>query len=267
MKMQLLSGRDFQQSDFALMDTANNNANYRDAYLINESLAKKIGWTPEQAVNKNIQKGNTGTVVGVVKDFNFESLHEPVKPLLIFLSRDLARTMLVRLTGADVQSTIGRLEMLWKQRVAHRPFEYHFLDEDYNKLYITEQRSSALFSVAAGLAILLACLGLFGLAAFTTVQRTKEIGIRRVLGADIASITLLIAKNFLGLVVIAIIIAVPFAWYAGNRWLQDFAFRIPVKAWVFIATALVTVLIALMTVSFHSIKSALINPVKSLKAE
>jgi putative ABC transport system permease protein len=267
MKMELLAGRDFQQSDFALMDTSNNEANYRQSYLINESLAKKIGWTPEQAVNKTIEKGYAGPVVGVVKDFNFESLHEPVKPLVIFLSRDLVRTFIIRLSGTDMQSTLGRLELLWKQRIPHRPFEYHFLDEDYNRLYLSEQRSSALFSVAAGLAILLACLGLFGLAAFTTMQRTKEIGIRRVLGADISSIVIMVAKNFLVLVGIAILVAVPMAWYAGNKWLQDFAFRVPVQAWVFIATGLITILIALATVSFHSVKSALINPVKSLRTE
>jgi putative ABC transport system permease protein len=267
MKMQLLAGRDFQQSDFALMDTSNNNANYHDSYIINEALAKKIGWTPQQAINKTIEKNVPGPVLGVVKDFNFESLHEPVKPLLIFLSRDLVRTFIIRVNGTDMQSTLGKLEMLWKQRVIHRPFEYHFLDEDYNRLYISEQRSSALFSVAAGLAILLACLGLFGLAAFTTVQRTKEIGIRRVLGADISSIVLLIGKNFLALVAIAILISVPLAWYAGNKWLQDFAFRIPVQAWVFVVTGIITILIALVTVSFHSVKSALINPVKSLRTE
>ena len=166
-----------------------------------------------------------------------------------------------------MQATLGRLEMVWKQRVPDRPFNYHFLDDDYNKLYQAEQRSSALFGVAAGLAIMLACLGLFGLAAFTTVQRTKEIGIRRVLGANVSSITLLVSKNFLQLVGIAIVIAVPVAWAVGNKWLQDFAFRIPVQVYVFVITALVTVLIALCTVGYHSIKVALTNPVKSLSSE
>jgi putative ABC transport system permease protein len=151
--------------------------------------------------------------------------------------------------------------------VPERPFTYHFLDEDYNKLYIGEQRSATLFTVAATLAILLACLGLFGLAAFTTVQRTKEIGIRRVLGANVASITMLIAKNFLLLIGIAIFIAIPLAWYAGNKWLQDFAFRIPVQGWVFIAAAAITILIGLATVGFHSVRSALTNPIKSLRTE
>src|SRR6187399_1011319 len=209
MKMQLLSGRDFQQSDFAIMDTANDYANFRQPYIINESLASKIGWTPEQALGKIIDKGVPGPVVGVVKDFNFSSLREPIGPMLILLGRGYSRAFMARINGSDVQGTLGRLEMMWKQRIPDRPFTYHFLEEDYNKLYVGEQRSSTLFTVAATLAIVLACLGLFGLAAFTTVQRTKEIGIRRVLGANVSSITLLVARNFLQLVMISILLAVP----------------------------------------------------------
>lgn len=267
LKMQIVAGRDFQQSDLAMMDTSNSYTNFQQPYIINESLAKKIGWTPGEAIGKTIEKGYAGPVVGVVKDFNFNSLREPIGPMLIFLGRDYSRSFMARINGNDVQGTLGRLEMLWKQRLPERPFTYHFLDEDYNKLYVGEQRSSALFTIAATLAILLACLGLFGLAAFTTVQRTKEIGIRRVLGANITSITMLIAKNFLLMIGIAIIIAIPLAWYAGTQWLQDFAFRIPVQGWIFIAAAAATVLIALATVGFHSVRSALANPVKSLRTE
>ena len=267
LKMQLIAGRDFQQSDFAMMDTLNRSANFKQPYIINESLAKKIGWTPEQAIGKIISRGDDGPVVGVVKDFNFSSLREPIGPMVMFLGRDFSRSFMVRVNGNDVQPTLGRLEMMWKQRIPDRPFTYHFLDEDYSKLYVGEQRSSTLFTVAATLAILLACLGLFGLAAFTTVQRTKEIGIRRVLGANITSITMLIARNFLLMIGIAILIAIPLAWYAGNQWLQDFAFRIPVQGWVFIAAAVATILIALATVGFHSVRSALMNPVKSLRTE
>jgi putative ABC transport system permease protein len=267
LKMQLLAGRDFQQSDFAMMDTANDYANFQQPYIINESLAKKIGWTAEQAIGKKIEKGYAGPVVGVVKDFNFSSLREPIGPMLIFLGRDFSRTFMVRINEKDMRPTLGRLEMMWKQRIPDRPFTYHFLDDDYNKLYVGEQRSSTLFTVAATLAIMLACLGLFGLAAFTTVQRTKEIDIRRVLGANITSITLLIARNFLLMIGIAILIAIPLAWYAGNKWLQDFAFRISVQGWVFIAASVATILIALATVGFHSVRSALINPVKSLRTE
>lgn len=267
MKMQLVAGRDFQQSDFAMIDTSNNYANYHLPYIINETLAKRIGWTPQQAVGRQIENRASGPVVGVVKDFNFSSLHDPIGPLLIFLGRDFSRDFMLRINGNDMQATLARLETVWKQRVPDRPFNYHFLDEDYNKLYLAEQRTSALFSVAAGLAITLACLGLFALAAFTTVQRTKEIGIRRVLGANISSITLLIAKNFLQLVGIAILIAVPFAWWAGNKWLQDFAFRIPLQINVFLLTAIVTALIALCTVGYHCVRVALMNPVKSLRTE
>ncbi len=267
MKMQMAAGRDFQRSDFAMMDTSNKYANFHQPFIINEALAKKIGWTPEQAIGKIISKSATGPVVGVVKDFNFSSLHDPIGPLLIFLGRNFSRDYMIRVNGANTKSTLTGLETVWKQRIPDRPFTYHFLDEDYNKLYLSEQRTSALFSIAAGLAIVLACLGLFGLAAFTTVQRTKEIGIRRVLGADISSITVLVAKNFLGLIGIAIIIAIPLAWWAGNKWLQGFAFRIPVQVYVFMLVALVTALIALCTVGYHSVKAALMNPVKSLRSE
>ena len=267
MKMQLLAGRDFERGDFSMMDTADNNKNFKQPYIINETLAKKIGWTPEQAIGKIVSKGADGPVVGVVKDFNFSSLHDPIGPLLIFLGRDYSRTFMVRIAGENPKEVLGRLEMLWKQRIPDRPFNYHFLDEDYSKLYVAEQRTAALFSVAAGLAIILACLGLFGLAAFTTVQRTKEIGIRRVLGANVSSITLLVTKNFLQLVCIAFVLAVPMAWWAANNWLQDFAFRIPVQVYVFVITGIVTLLIALCTAGFHSVKAALMNPVKSLRTE
>ena len=267
MKIEMAAGRDFIESDFGIMDTSNSYANFRQPYIINEALADKLGWSYEDAIGKTVSKGNEGPVVGVVKNFNFNSLHEPIGPLLIFLGRGYSRTFMARINGDDIQGTLARLETTWKQRVAEWPFNYHFLDEDYNKLYVAEQRSSALFSIAAGLAILLACLGLFGLAAFTTVQRTKEIGIRRVLGANVSSITVLVAKNFLQLVAVAILIAIPLAWWAGNKWLQDFAFRIPVQAYVFIVTAIVTVLIAFATVGFHAIRVAWTNPVKSLRTE
>lgn len=267
MKMQLIAGRDFQQSDLGKMDTSNNRENYRQTYIINETLAKKIGWTTEQAIGKTIDLRPSGQVVGVVRDFNFNSLHEPIGPLLIFLDKDFSREFMIRINGNDMSGTLGRLGMVWKQRIPDRPFNYHFLDDDYNKLYVAEQRSSSLLGIAAGVAIFLACLGLFGLAAFTTVQRTKEIGIRRVLGANVVSITLLIAKNFLQLVSIAILIAIPLAWWAGNKWLQGFAYRISVQVNVFVVCAIITVLIAFLTVFYHAVKAAWTNPVKSLKSE
>jgi putative ABC transport system permease protein len=267
MKMQMIAGRDFQQSDFGNMDTANDYKNYQQPFIINETLAKKIGWTPQQAIGKTIEKGVSGPVVGVVKDFNFTSLHDPIGPMLIFLGRNYSRDYMIRINGNNTKQTLSEIEAVWKQRIPERPFNYHFLDDAYDKLYLSEHKISELFGVAAGLAIVLACLGLFGLAAFTTVQRTKEIGIRRVLGANISSITFLIAKNFLELIGIAILIAIPLAWWAGNEWLQDFAYRIPVQTYIFIVVALATALIALCTVSYHSVKASLMNPVKSLRSE
>ena len=268
LKMQMVAGRDFQQSDFGMMDTANHDANFRQPFIINETLAKKIGWTPQQSIGRTLEKGSTvGPVMGVVKDFNFSSLHDPIGPMLIFLGRDFSRDFMIRINGNNMKTTLGSLESVWKQRIPDRPFSYHFLDDAYNKLYISDQRTSTLFSIAAGLAIILACLGLFGVAAFTTLQRTKEIGIRRVLGAKVSSITFLIAKNFLELVGLAILIAAPLAWWAGNKWLQDFAFRISVHWYIFIGTATVTILIALCTVGYHSVKTSLANPVTSLRTE
>ncbi len=267
MKMKLVAGRDFLPSDFGMMDTSNNYENFHQPYIINETLAKKIGWTPQEAVGKSISKGVSGPVVGVVKDFNFQSLHEPIGPMLIFLGSDYSRNFILRITGNNIKSTLGKLEAVWNDRISDRPFTYHFLDDDYNKLYVSEQKTSSLFSIAAALAIILACLGLFGLTAFTTVQRSKEIGIRRVLGANVSSITFLISKNFLELVAVAIFIAAPFAWWASNTWLQDFAFRIPVHLYVFVAAAIFTAFIALCTVGYHSIKISLTNPVDSLRSE
>jgi putative ABC transport system permease protein len=267
MKMQMVAGRDFQPSDFAMMDTTNNNANFQQPYIINEALAKKIGWTPEQALGKILEKGEPGPVVGVVKDFNFSSLHNPIGPLLIFLGRNYSRTFMVRIEGNNLKETLGRLETVWTQRIPNRPFSYHFLDDDYDSLYKAEQRTAALFSVASALAILLACLGLFGLAAFTTLQRTKEIGIRRVLGATVSSITILVSTNFLKLIGIAILISAPVAWWAANKWLQDFAFRIPIQMYVFMMVAVITMLIAICTIGFHTISTSLMNPVKSLRSE
>lgn len=267
LKMEIVAGRDFQRSDFAMMDTSNKGERYRQPFLINENLAAKLGWTPQSAIGKTISRGEEGPILGVVKDFNFTSLHEPIGPLVIFLDRDFSMNWIARINSNDMKGTLSRLESVWKERIPERPFSYHFLDEDYNKLYVGEQRASTLLSIASALAIILASLGLFGLAAFSTIQRTKEIGIRKVLGASVSHITLLIARNFLILVGIAILIAAPFAWYAGSRWLQDFTYRISIHSFVFIITGVFTILIALATISFHAIKAAITNPVKSLRSE
>ena len=265
MKMQLVSGGDFERGDLALMDTSNNNKNFTYTFIINESAAKQLGWKPNEAIGKTLYKGDRGIVKAVVKDFHFTSLHETIKPLVIFLQPDFVHEMYVRVNTADISQTIGRIENIWKARIAWHPFEYHFLNDDYNKLYITEQKTATVFSVFAGLAIILACLGLFGLAAFTTLQRTKEIGARKILGAGTTSLVKMLCTEFLQLVCIAIVIAVPFAWFSAEKWLQDFAYRIQVNVFVFIVAGAAVLVITLLTAGYHAVKAALANPVKALR--
>jgi len=265
--MQIIAGEDFTKADLQLFDTSENNKNYRNTFIINQKAARELGWTPEQAVGKTIVKGAPGTIKAVVKDFHYSSLHQPIGPFVIFLGPNQVRQMFVKISGNNIAATLQNLSNVWKERVTHRPFEYHFLDEDYNALYTAEQRTAGVFALFAGLAIVLACLGLFALAAYTTAQRTKEIGIRKVLGASIGNITFLVSKEFMQLVFIAIIIASPLAWLAASRWLQDFAYRININWWIFIAPGLLAVFIAMITVSAQAIKAAVANPVKSLRTE
>ena len=267
MGMHIIAGNDFTNTDFLLQDTTDDYKNYKSAYILNEEAARELGWSPEEAVGKTIQKSAPGTVKAVIKDFNFASLHQPVGPMVLFLDTTMIRQMFVKIKSNNIPSTLNALGTTWKERVAYRPFNYHFLDEDFNALYQTEQRSAKLFALFSGLAIALACLGLFALAAFTTVQRTKEIGIRKVLGAGISNITVMVSKEFIALVFIAIVIASPLAWLAAKSWLQNFAYRIHIGWWIFVIAGLLAVLIAVITVSHHAIKAAIANPVRSLRTE
>jgi putative ABC transport system permease protein len=265
--MKLTSGRDFSRADLLAMDTTDNYKNFQYSFILNEEAVSEIGWTAEEAIGKTIDKGSPGLIRGVVKDFNFTSLHEPIGPMVIFLEPNLVFQMFVRVKGENMQSALTGLEKVWRSRVSHRPFEFRFLDEEYYSLYKAEQRTAQIFGLFSGLAILLACLGLFALAAFTTVQRTKEIGIRKVLGASTSGIALMLSKEFLLLVGIAILISVPVAWYAGSRWLQDFAYRVELSWWMFAAAGVIGVLIAVIAVSAQAIKAAVANPVTSLRSE
>ncbi|SDB48789.1 putative ABC transport system permease protein [Flavobacteriaceae bacterium MAR_2010_188] len=265
--MKMLAGRDFTESDFALLDTTNNSSNYRQPYIINETLAKQIGWTAEEAIGQTVNSKGQGPIVGVVQDFNFQSLHEPVGPLMMYLNRDFSRLFMLKINDDEVEKTLAGIEAVFKSRVDGKPFNYHFLDEDYDALYKAEERTSKLFTVASGIAIILACLGLFGLAAFTTVQRTKEIGIRKTLGATISNIVILLSKNFLILVSIAIVIAMPLALWASRAWLNNFSYRTEPGVLIFLAAGIITLAITFLTVGFHSIKAARSNPTDSLRTE
>ena len=267
MGMQLIAGRDFNKADLLEMDTSNQGENYQYSFILNESAVAALGWTPENAIGQKINKGNIGTIRGVVKDFHFTSLHQAIGPLVIFLNPDMVQEIYLKLNAGNLKQTLSGIEKLWKERVPYRSFEYRFLDEDYNNLYKTEQRTAQIFTLFAGQAILLACLGLFALSAFTTIQRTKEIGIRKVLGATVTQLIVLLSREFLILVGIAIIIAIPLAWLAGNRWLADFAYRISISSWMFAAASGIGMLIAVLAVSIQTMKAAKTNPVKSLRSE
>jgi putative ABC transport system permease protein len=267
MDMQLVAGADFTAADLLANTTAGDTTKPAYRYILNETAVKKIGWTPQEAIGKVIYRGDAGIIVGVVRDFHFASMHQPIGPLMLFADTSLVHYMLLRVKGGQLPQTIAQMQAVWKQYVPSRPFDYHFLDEDYNRLYSTEQRTATLFTVFSSLAILLACLGLFGLAAISTVQRTKEIGIRKVLGAGLFNICLLIGNTFLRLVLVAILIAAPLAWLAAGKWLEGFAYRIPIHLWVFPAAGAVVFLLAFGTVSFHALRAAAMNPAKSLKTE
>lgn len=237
--------------------------------IINETAAKAYGWGKD-ALGHRITgtSDNNGTeityhIIGVAKDFHFNSLHDPITPVMLVLGNDLGN-MIVKVKTTDVSGLISSVKNKW---TGEEPFSYSFMDERFNNTYRAEQKVGNILNIFAGLTIFVACLGLFGLATFTAQQRTKEIGVRKVLGASVAGIATLLSKDFIKLVLIAIVLASPVAWYLTSKWLQDFAYRINVSWWMFVAAGIAAVIIALVTVSFQAIKAALMNPVESLRSE
>ncbi|GAB4027594.1 ABC transporter permease [Spirosoma gilvum] len=235
--------------------------------ILNETAVRQLGWTPEQAIGKPFQYGPAkGQIIGVTKDFHFESLHQQMAALAMILRPGQLNWLSIPLKG-NTPEAVQRVESVWKQFFPQQPFDYKFLDERFDRLYAREQTQQTLFSIFSGIAILISCLGLFGLSMFMAEARTKEIGIRKVLGASEASLVALFSKDFMKLVLVALVIASPVAWYAMHNWLKDFAYRTDIQWWVFVLAGGLTVLIALLTVSFQSVKAALSNPIKSLKSE
>jgi len=224
--------------------------------------------SPEEAIGKKFKQFiSSGTIVGVIKDFHFHSSQELVQPLAIRPIIGFFTCITLDITSARMQETIALVEKQWKQLAPGLPLIYFFEDEAYNKQFLAQQRFGSLFICFSVLAILISCLGLLGLSAFSTAQRKKEIGIRKVMGASVTSIAALLSKDFVQLVFIALVIASPLAWLAMHTWLQDFAYRVNISWWVFVLSGAAAILIALVTVSFQSVKAALVNPVKSLKSE
>lgn len=239
------------------------------ALVMNEAAARQYGYAnPADIIGKKFsQWGREGEVIGVVKDFNYISLHRTIEPLTLPFEPYASRYMSLKVTGENLPGTIEQIEQVWSRIAPHRPFLYSFLDADFNKQYESDFRFRQIFTTFSVLAILIACLGLLGLATYTAEQRTKEIGIRKVLGANIGSIVGLLSKDFIKLVLIAILVATPVAWFAMNKWLEGFAYQVPVHWWVFLISGALAVVVALVTISFQSVKAAMMNPVKSLKSE
>lgn len=263
--IKIIAGTDLTAQDIKDVTPGSNKIFH---FILNESASKEMGWTPREAIGQKMSLGDDrpGTVKAVVKDFHFSSLHNPIKPLVLFPDT-YGSVLMVKLSGNNLTNTISSLENKWKTLVPHRPFEYTFLDENYNKLYSAELRLGKVLNIFAGIAVLLACLGLFGLSAYAIQQRTKEIGVRKVLGASVTNIALLVSNQFIRLVIIAFVIAAPLAWFVMNKWLQDFTYRINISWLIFALTGIIILLIAILTVSFQSVKAALSNPVKSLRTE
>jgi putative ABC transport system permease protein len=239
------------------------------AMILNESAVKMFGYrSAREAVGRDFsQWGREGKIIGVMKDFHFKSLQEEIKPLSMRIEPNGCSLVSVKVSAINLPATISAIENKWNALIPARPFSYFFLDEFFDEQYKSEQRFGKLFLNFAILAIIISCLGLLGLASYSTMQRTREIGIRKVLGATIPNIVNLLSKDFLILVGIAIIIASPIAWFAMHKWLEDFAYRIPISWWIFAAAALTATLIAMFTVSFQAIRAAVSNPVKSLRTE
>ncbi|BAU54396.1 ABC transporter permease [Mucilaginibacter gotjawali] len=262
--LRLLAGRNIAHSDTL------------KEFLINETCAKALGFIkPEDAVGKLLTTGIGGytcPVSGVVKDFHSQSLHDPIVPFFMgSLSRN-ERSISLKLAtqgkqAVDFKKTISRVEIAWKQVYPEDKFEYHFFDDTIAAMYDKEQKTSQLMNTAMLIAIFISCMGLFGLATFTAQQRLKEISIRKVLGASVSGIVTMLSRDFLILVVIALLIASPIAYYFMHQWLQNFAYRVDISWWIFVLSGSGAILIALLTISFQSIKAALCNPVKSLKSE
>jgi len=254
----MLAGRDFSRNVKA-DDTA--------AYIINETAMKDFGWTTEQAIGKKVHHGRgNGQIVGVVKDFNYRSLHQKVEPLMLALTTYVGR-LSIHIESDDMPATIDRVQKKWSELIPYLPFEYTFLDEDFDREYKADQQLGKVSAVFTGLAIVIACLGLLGLTSFSVERRTKEIGIRKVLGATVTSVVLLIVHEFVWLILLALVVATPLTWFFIERWEQNFTLQAAINPLRFISAGMVVFTIAWLTISFLSFRAANANPTKALRTD
>ena len=266
--IRLISGRDFRQTDSAKV-------------LINETFVRKLGLTPETAPGTRIyprqQSGDPVSyfeIVGVMKDFNYSSLRDDVNSFMLMYQDEKVKAamegksnVIVRTGNKDYKTLLKKIHAKWRDHFPSLPFEYVFQDEAVQQQYMTEITLSSIINSFTGMAIIISCLGLFGLAAFSAEQRNKEIGVRKILGASVASIVTLLSKDFLKLVAVALLIAIPIAWWAMNKWLLGFAYRISISWWMFALAGSFSILITLITVSFRAVKAAIANPIRGLRSE
>ncbi|HEU5289078.1 MAG TPA: FtsX-like permease family protein, partial [Cyclobacteriaceae bacterium] len=261
--IELIAGRNF---DAAIASDSN-------AVIVNEALVKDMKWSDPLNEHLNWREDTVGLgdkVIGVVKNYHFLSLEQDFEPM--FLSMDkkdvgYLTDMLVKVSSADVSGGLEKVKSIWKELNPNRPFDYTFLDEDVAKQYKSYQRWMNIMGLSTGFAIIISCLGLFGLAGVNALNRTKEIGIRKVMGAELINIFVLLNKQYVWLAMIAFVLAAPASWYIMNKWLADFQFKISMGWWLFAMSMLAGLAIAILTVSYHAIKAALVNPAETLKYE
>ncbi|MFT4154452.1 ABC transporter permease [Parafilimonas sp.] len=262
-KIPLAAGRNFSKEV---------SANGRE-YIINETLAKELlkdnkGKSMQWLLGRNFGFDSSGAIVGIAKDFNFNSLHYKIETMFLFNQKDWGfSNMSVKINGGKAKDAVAFIQSVWEKNCPDSPFEYHFLDEHFEDVYRADAQVSTIVGILAGIAIIISCLGLFGLASYAAERRVKEVGIRKVLGASVNNIVTMLSKDFLKYVLIAALIAWPLAWFSVYKWLEDYAYRVDISWWIFLLAVVVAMLIALVTISFQAIKAAMANPVKSLRTE
>jgi putative ABC transport system permease protein len=258
MKIEMAAGRSFSRK-FAT-DSGR-------AFLVNEEVPKLMGLDAASAVGKRFNFGVDGTIVGVMKNFHYQSVRNAIEPLAVLVDPSEFRYAVVRLKAGEVPASLGGVKEIWRRVYPQYPIEYRFFDEDFGRMYQADQRMGSLLKVFAGLAVVIACLGLFGLASFTAEQRTKEIGVRKVLGASSTGIVLLLSKEFASWVLVANVLAWPVAYLLMRNWLQGFAYRSAIAWWLFALAGTGALAIALMTVSFQAFRASRTDPARALKYE
>ena len=256
--MKFISGRSFDE---------NYSGDRDNSLILNQSAVKQFGLKNPAGKQIRLGRGPLRTVIGVVEDFNYTSLHNKIEPLVFYISTDNAENMFLKLQAGNIQSAITKIDESWKKVLPDYPLDYSFLDERINNIYKSDMNFASLVNLFSALAVIIACLGLFGLTSYITEQRTKEIGIRKVLGASIADVLIITSKQFITLIVTANILAWPLAYYFMNKWLQDFSYKTEMNLWLFVAAGSIALAIAVLTISYHAIKAATSNPIDSLRYE